>query len=99
MNAPYPGGELLTKPFKFSGNKLEINFVTSAAGGLRVEVQDETGKPIPGYTLAESPEIIGDEIERVISWSSGADVSKLAGKTIRLRFVMRDADLYSLRFF
>jgi hypothetical protein len=48
--------------------------------------------------LAESPEIIGDEIARVISWSGGMDVSKLPGKTIRLRFVRRDADLYSLRF-
>jgi len=99
VNAPYSGGELLTKPFKFSGHKLEINFATSAAGGLRVELQDENGKPIPGYTLAESPEIIGDEIGRVASWSGGTDVNKLAGKAIRLRFVMRDADLYSLRFF
>jgi hypothetical protein len=98
VNAPYAGGELLTRPFKFSGSKLEINFVTSAAGGLRIEIQDEEDKPIPGYTLAENPEIIGDEIGRVISWSGGTDVSQLAGKTIRLRFVMRDADLYSLRF-
>jgi hypothetical protein len=98
VHAPYSGGELLTKPFTFSGSKLEINFVTSAAGGLRVEVQDESGKPIPGYSLAESPETIGDEIGRIVSWKSGTDISKLAGKAARLRFVMRDSDLYSLRF-
>ncbi len=98
VNAPYSGGALLSKPLRFSGSKLEINFVTSAAGGVRVEVQDENGKPIPGYTLAESPEIIGDEVGRVVAWSGGPDVSKLAGRTICLRFVMRDADLYSLKF-
>ena len=64
----------------------------------RVLAIDESGKPIPGYTLAESPEIIGDETGRIVSWNSGADLSKLVGKTIRLRFVMRDTDLYSLKF-
>ncbi|MEO5802998.1 MAG: hypothetical protein ABIR24_05675 [Verrucomicrobiota bacterium] len=99
VNAPYAGGELLTKPFKFSGGKLEINFATSAAGGVRVEIQDENGEPIPGYELADCPEMSGDEIDRVVAWTSGPDVHKLAEKIVRLRFVMKDADLYSLRFF
>ena len=91
--------QLLTKPFSFSGSKLEINFASSPAGGLRVEIQDESGKPCPGFALAECPEMIGDDVERIVSWSAGADVSKLAGKPVRLRFAMKDADLYSLRFF
>jgi hypothetical protein len=98
VTAPYRGGELLTKPFMFSGAKLEINFATSAAGGLRVEIQDEAGQPFAGYALADCPEMIGDEIDRVVSWSAGSDVSKLAGKPVRLRFALKDADLYSLRF-
>ena len=40
----------------------------------------------------------GDEIERVLHWQSGSDVRKLAGLRVRLRFIIRDADLYSLRF-
>ena len=40
----------------------------------------------------------GDEIERVVHWQSGSDVRKLAGLPVRLRFIIRDADLYSLRF-
>ena len=99
VSAPYRGGELITKLFTFSGSKLEINFVTSAAGGVRVEIQDSDGKALPGYSLPDCPEIIGDEIDRVISWSAGSDVGKLAGKSIRLRFALKDADLYSLRFF
>jgi hypothetical protein len=99
VNAPYRGGELITKPFTFLGRKLEINFVTSAAGGLRVEIQDEGGKPIAGFALADCPEMIGDEIDRVVTWVGGADVSKLAGRIVRLRFAIKDADVYSLRFF
>ncbi len=98
VNAPYHGGELLTKLFTFTGSKLEINFVTSAAGGLRVEIQEESGKPIAGFALADCPEMMGDEIDRVVTWASGADVSRLAGKVVRLRFAMKDADLYSLIF-
>ena len=96
--ASYKGGELLTKPLTFSGSQLLINFSTSAAGGIRVEIQDESGKPLPGYTLADSIELIGNEIERAVRWKSGPDVSKLAGQPIRLRFVIKDADVYALRF-
>jgi hypothetical protein len=99
VNAPYRGGELVTRPFVFSGSKLELNFETSAAGGVRVEIQDESGKPYPGYALADCPEFIGDEIDRVVAWSGGTGVASLAGKTVRLRFALKDADLYSLRFF
>jgi hypothetical protein len=96
--APYQGGELVTKPLRFAGRNLVINFATSAPGGLRFELQDQERRPIPGYTLSESNEVIGNEIERVVSWKSGTDLSELAGKPVRLRVVMKDADLYALRF-
>jgi hypothetical protein len=98
VHAPYDGGELVTKPLIFSGSRLALNFATSAAGSVRVEIQNAAGKPIDGFALAECPEIIGDEIERVVQWKSGGDVSKLAAKPIRLRFTLMDGGLYSLRF-
>jgi hypothetical protein len=61
-------------------------------------INHEAGQSINGFAAGDCVEIIGNEIERVIRWQSGADVSSLAGKTIRLRFVMKDADLYALRF-
>ena len=54
--------------------------------------------PNQDFTLGECPEMIGDDVARIIRWSGGDNVSKLAGKTVRLRFVMKDADLYSMRF-
>ena len=98
-SSSYQGGELLTRPFTFSGTRLEINFVTSAAGGIRIEVQDLNGQPFPGFSLQDCPEKIGDEIDRVVSWKGGDDLSQLAGKTVRLRIALKDADLYSFRFF
>jgi hypothetical protein len=98
VNAPYRGGEMLTKQLTFAGRELVINYSTSAAGGIRVEIQDEDGKAIPGHALADCIEIIGDQIERTVTWKAGPDVSKLAGRPVRLRFAMKDADLYSLLF-
>ena len=98
VNAPYGGGEMVTRPLRFTGSELEINYSTSAAGSIQVETQDADGNPIPGFTLSDCPEIIGDEIGRVVSWKSGADLSRLAGVPIRLRFAMKDADLFAIRF-
>jgi len=101
-HATYETGRLLTKPIVFTGKQLVINYATSAAGSIRVEIQDADGRawgrPVPGFTLAECPEIYGDEIEQVVSWKKGSDVGSLSGKPVRLLFVMKDADLYSLRF-
>ncbi|MBN1396309.1 MAG: hypothetical protein JW959_14895, partial [Pirellulales bacterium] len=99
VNAPLAGGEMVTKPIRFSGNRLSINYSTSAAGNIRVEIQDAAGKPIPGFALADCPEIIGDQIERTASWKQGQGLGSLAGKTVRLRFVLQDADLFAFRFY
>ncbi|MBI1177704.1 hypothetical protein GC207_09735 [bacterium] len=98
VHAPFAGGEMITRPFTFSGGELIINFASGAAGDIRVELQDADGQPVPGRSLAYARETIGDEIERVVRWRDGSDVSSFSGKVVRLRFVMKDADLYSLRF-
>ena len=98
VHAPYDGGEMVTKPLTFSGARLTLNYSTSAAGSVRVEIQDAAGEPIEGFTLEDCSEIIGDETERVVRWKSGCDTSKLVGKPVRLRFAMSDADLYAIRF-
>jgi hypothetical protein len=71
---------------------------SSAAGGVLVEIQDAAGQPIPGFTLAECRELNTDDLARVVSWKNGSDVSSLAGQPIRLRFRLKDADLFALQF-
>ncbi|MBM3866727.1 MAG: hypothetical protein FJ381_12720 [Verrucomicrobia bacterium] len=98
INAPMSGGELVTRSITFTGRSLTVNFATSAAGDLRAELQDADGRPLPGFTLEESDPAFGDAIERTLHWKAGSDVSALAGRPVRLRFVLRDADLYAFRF-
>ena len=63
-----------------------------------LELLDEAGKALPGYAAGDCQKIIGNEIRRVVSWGGKDNVSALAGKPVRLRFRITDADLYSLRF-
>jgi hypothetical protein len=98
VSAPYSGGELVTKPIIFQGTKLVINYSTSAAGSVRVEIQDIDGKPIPGFRLVDSRDLFGDLVEQEVRWDGGPEVSAVAGRPVRLRFVMKDADLYSFQF-
>src|SRR5690606_1795819 len=98
VNAPASGGELITKPITFKGTSLHLNFSSSAAGGIQVEIQDADGKAIPGYSLADCPPVFGDTIERTVFWTGGPDLSELQGRSVRLRFVLNDADLYALQF-
>jgi hypothetical protein len=98
VQAPRAGGELVTKPLRWSGKELVLNVATAAAGGVRVEIQDAGGAALPGFALADADEIVGDAVERVATWKGSADVGRLAGRPARLRFVLADADLYSFRF-
>lgn len=98
LHARREQGEALTKPLTFSGEELRINFATSAAGSLRIELQEPDGTPIPGFALADADEIIGNEIDKLVSWKGKTDVSGLAQRPVRMRVVLRDADLYAFQF-
>jgi hypothetical protein len=98
LHAGATEGEISTRPLIYQGNRLELNLATSAAGSVRVEIQDPEGKPVPGFELAQCREIYGDQLSRVVRWGDQANVGLRAGKAVRLRFVLRDADLFSFRF-
>jgi hypothetical protein len=97
-HAGYAGGELITHPLVFSGQELVLNYATSAAGSVRVEIRDAEGHALPGYVLDACPEMYGDQIEQVVSWQGRSNLSHLASQPIRLRLALKDADVYSLRF-
>ena len=96
--APFAGGELVTKSLRFSGDRLALNYSTSAAGSLRIEIQDADGRAVPGFRLEDCIESVGDSVGHIVRWKGGPDVSSLSGRPVRLRFVLKDADVYSFQF-
>ena len=97
LHAEEPG-EVVTRPLLFRGKQLTMNFATSGIGSVRVELQEVDGQPIPGFTLRESREIYGDSINEVVTWKGATNLQELAGRPLRIRFVMEDADIWSIRF-
>jgi hypothetical protein len=98
LRSGYAGGHAVTRPLVFSGRELSLNFSTSAAGGVKVGFEDAAGKAISGFSVEDCVTQIGNELDRKVTWKSGTDVSSLAGKPVRLRFSMKDADIFSFDF-
>ena len=97
-DAAYTGGELTTRPLTFSGSQLQLNVATGAGGTVRVEIQDDSGRPLEGFGAEEADEINGNYLQGKAHWKGSSNVASLAGKNVRLRFLMRDASLYSFQF-
>ena len=94
----YKGGELVTKSLNFSGSTLFLNYSTSAVGSISVEIQDMDGHSLDGFNLGDMAPMFGDELDAHVLWKSSTNLSQLNGKPIRIKFQLKDADLYSLRF-
>ena len=91
--ADYEPGRVVTKPIVFDGNRLSINFATSALGYVRIRLLDENGNAIEGY---DSGKLFGDSVDRDVDFD--APLKALAGKAIRMEITMSDADFYSFNF-
>jgi hypothetical protein len=98
MHAGARGGEFTTPPLIVRGGRLVLNYATSAAGSVQVEVQDAGGRPLPGFAAADMPPLYGDELDATVRWKKGSDLSALKGQTVQLRVRLKDADLFALRF-
>ena len=91
MHAPYGERKVYTKPIRFKGNKMELNFSTSAQGYVYIKVMGYQRKTLMSY------ELFGDSIDRLVCFDG--DLSEFEGQDVILEFTMRDADIFSYRFF
>lgn len=90
-------GELITKPFVPGAAHLFVN-AEAPRGMIRAEVLDAEGACIPGFCAAECVPFRGDAVSGRINWRDKEDLSELAGRQVRVRFVIRNAGLYAFWF-
>lgn len=94
-----PGtGEIVTKPLVFEGGRLVLNLECEDNGYAIVELLDDRGKAIPGFTRRDADRLTGDSVSRVVTWGGNSDIGKLAGKPIALRVRLHKAKLYAYGF-
>jgi hypothetical protein len=87
-------GRLLTRPVVFSGKHLFVN-INNPNGELKVEILDENGKNIKGFSEADCVPASANSTIHKISWKANADLASLAGKPVRFRFHMTNGKIYS----
>ena len=91
-------GTVLSVPLEVQGSELHIN-VDAWRGSVRAELFDAgDGRPLPGYSLEECLPVAVDEVDEPLQWKDKKSISDLAGKTIRVRFSLLNAELYAFWF-
>jgi hypothetical protein len=95
LHAGYREGYAITRPVTLEGSRFSVNLSTSANGGAKVVLLDQDGKEIPGFGEREANELVGDNIDLAATWKGSPRLEQLKGRVIQIKFVLRDADLYS----
>jgi hypothetical protein len=93
-------GELVTQPFRFTGDRLLVN-ADARGGSLAVEVLDARGNPLKGFEAGACQTISQDTLTHsgsaLVHWHSKYHLSALQGQQIQLRFILRHAKVFSFR--
>ena len=97
-DADYAGGEVTTPLITFSGRRLELNVETSGGGSVVVQLLDDNDRPIPGFSKDDATPVNGNAVRMSVRWGDRAEVSRLTGRPVRIRFHVRDCKLYAFQF-
>lgn len=91
-------GAFALYPLLFQGRMVHLNYQTAPAGYILVEAFGPGGDVLPGRGFEDCDPISGDDIDRVVSWRGETDLGHPEGAPVTLRFRLRTAELYAVRF-
>ena len=94
LDAAEEGGMVETVPLELSGNRLIVN-ADASKGHVAVEVLDEDGKTLPGYSADDCIAMKNDAIRHAVKWKEHDRLPN--DRLVRLRFWLKNASLYSYR--
>jgi hypothetical protein len=83
-------GTVITRPFELEGSQLHVN-VDARAGSILIELLDQDGIAIGGVS-SRSKGV--DQLRLTPKWQ----LKKLNGKTVKLKFTLKNATLYAFGF-
>ena len=94
------GGQLLTKPIRLGklAERLTLNSTIDPGGSIRVSLERTDGTPVNGFSAEECKPLPADSLNHTVTWKAGADLSSLKGQQVRLRFHIKQADVYAYQF-
>jgi hypothetical protein len=90
-------GTMTTRRFVAIGDTLVLN-AKAENGEIRVEAIDALGRVIEGFSKETCEPVTGDNIRHVVCWKGGSNCHPLQARPIKLRFHLKQAQLYSFEF-
>lgn len=66
-------------------------------GEVRAELLDENGSVLPGFEAARCEPLRSDALAHTMNWEGRSDLNSLKDRKIQVRFLLRNAKLYSFR--
>lgn len=91
-------GSVTTRQLRAEGDHLFVNAHCQAGGWLKAELLDADGIVLPGFSQADCEPFTGDALRHPIKWKGSPVLSDHISTPVRIRFVVKNADLYSFRF-
>ena len=89
MGGPYPGTATTHKQ-KLGGKSIFVNTVTIKEGELRLELLDESGEVITGFSENDCIPIQGDHKRIQVKWTE----RPIPDNAVKIRFILKRALLY-----
>jgi len=87
-------GIATTKTLITDGDALHVNYMAGENGNVEVEILDANDNVIPGFSKTACKQLRGDEISAPVEWEN-ASIASLKGQRIKIRFILRDVELYA----
>ena len=94
MDAGDKPATLTTRPLKFSGEHLFVNFA-APRGELRVEVLTLEDKNYGPFTAEKCVPLTGDSTRQRVTWRGVESLARASNKNVKLRFTLTNGSLYS----
>jgi hypothetical protein len=93
LDAGATAGTILTRSLSGAAGPLRVNY-QAISGSLKVEVLDQNGNVLPGYSEAECLPLTGDSVDQPVTWTTHAELP-VGMDLLRLRFILQNGSVYS----
>ena len=94
LDAGEAPGLLRTPLVLLDASRLSLN-INAADGEVKVQVVDDSGQPVPGFTFADCQPVSGDSLHKMVRWRR--PLTALQGQPLHLEFSLRRAELYGFQ--
>ena len=95
MQAGSDEGNLVTRSENLETPSVTINARTRDGGHVVAEIVDTAGRTLEGFSRSDCRAFQGDELRHVMHWTTTEFTPRQQAAEKRLRFYLKDADLYS----